>query len=181
MDEPVAPPPNLLAAVMRASEKYEVPVRLLLGVAWVGSRYHVHARSDAGEGPFQMTSLVRRAVVVNNPYDIDYAADGVAKFLRLEFDRFAAGRAPVAGWRIALASYRWGRENASANPLPQRWPMAIRRYTDEVRRASNAVPLPAVGVDITVISGPERPASPLAVPQHMPLDGLRRAAFARSL
>lgn len=181
MDTPLAPPANLLAAALRASEKYEVPVRLLLGVAWVGSRYNSRARTDAGEGPFQLTFIARRLGGVQNPYDVDQAADCAAKFLRLEFDRFAAGRAPVAGWRIALASYRWGPQNAAAHPLPQHWPVSVRRYTDDVRRSANDVPLPATDIDITIISGPERSTSPLAVPQRMPLDGLRRAQFARSL
>ncbi len=182
MDTPTSPPANLLAAVMRASEKYEVPVRLLLGVAWVGSRYYARACTNEGVGPFQLTLEACKAGGVSHPYDIDQASDGAAKFLRLQFDRFAAGRAPVAGWRIALASYRWGAQNAGFHPLPEQWPLAVRRFTDNVRRAANEVPLPATGIDVAIISGPERPAgSAVGVHQRMPLDGLRRAAFARSL
>lgn len=177
------PPADMVSAAMRAADAYQVPVRLLLGVAWVESEFHRDARNTetGAAGAWQLKPATQRSLGVTDPYDVDEAAHGAAKFLRVEYDRFVAGRAPVAGWRIALAAFRWGSERVAAHPLPSEWPAWLVKYADDVRRAADAVPLPK-DVDILIISGPERSsqASRLLHPGSMPLDGLRRR-FARSL
>lgn len=141
------PPPALMQAIRLASVKHSVPIELLVGMAWVESRYNhtkVNPVSRAA-GTFQMLPDTARALGIGNPHDDAQAADGAARFLHRYF------MAHKGQWKQALACYVWGPGKVRAMPLSQLWPKSVKEYVENVRRAGDAAPIPFAG-DILVVS-----------------------------
>lgn len=125
-----APPPAVLQALVQAAEKYDVPLNLLVGVAWIESRYQVGAVSPQGAmGLMQLMPATARMYGVTDPFNIVQSADAGARMLKMLFTKYS-------GWEQALAAYNWGSGNVSNRPNREQWPVSVQRYTDDVREAA---------------------------------------------
>ncbi len=140
MDLPSQAPAHVLQELCTAAELHKVPVRLLLGVAWVESRFNPNAGpSRTGAcGLMQLPPAVAVALGVHNPWNVAQAVQGAARF-------FARYREQLGTWDAAVACYAWGPRNVIANPDPTKWPTHVGAYVRNVNRAGHAVPLPYTG------------------------------------
>lgn len=134
------PPAHVFEAIARASARHSVPLRMLLGVAWVESRFNPAAGpSSAGAlGLMQLMPATAKHLGVD-PLKPDAAADGAARFLAAQQQRFGGE------WERALAAYNWGPAHVLQRPDPMQWPPAVRRYVWRVWQAGQACPIPFPG------------------------------------
>ena len=140
MDLPKHIPPAILQALATASERHSVPLRLLVGLAWVESRFNPSAGpSSAGAmGLLQLMPGTARALGVGNAYDPNANADAGARFVAQLYRQFMS-------WERALAAYNWGPGNVRQRPDPQEWPATVRRYVWRVHQAGQHCPIPFPG------------------------------------
>ncbi len=155
--KPTAIPVALLAAITKASEAHDVPIRLLSGVAWVESEYNANAFNSETQaaGAFQLKPATAQTLGVGNPYDVVAAADGAARFLAHQRERFLA----IDGqWLHALGAYRWGPSRVAEEPNATKWPQAVQNYALRVLEAANATQLPFDG-DVLMVSRSQKSLS----------------------
>lgn len=141
----IDPPAEILQAATRAGEQHNVPINLLIAVAWVESRYNptmVNTRTGA-RGVMQLSAAVAKRYGVVNPLDVMQAMDGAARYLRTLFERFH-------GWRGALGAYVWGPRHVSECPDATRWPDPVKRYALAVKANAERVRLPFDGTIIEI-------------------------------
>lgn len=128
-------PPIVLQASMRAAAAHGVDVRLLLGLAWVESRFAPQAVSARGaRGVFQIMPSVARQHGID-PSNVEASAE-LAAYLLAHWKRV------LGSDQSALAAYVWGPANVKAKPASAQWPEHVRQYTENVRRAGNATRIP---------------------------------------
>ena len=140
---PKSVPIPVMQALAAASERYGVPLRLLLGVAWVESRFHpgstgpVTRSGEQAQGLMQLMPGTARGLGVD-AYNVDQAADGAARFLKQLQTQFG-------DWARVLAAYNWGPGNVSKRGEWAQWPGQVQQYVLNVWRAGQAAPIPFPG------------------------------------
>ena len=141
---PTSVPVDVMQALASASEKHGVPLRLLLGVAWTESRFHagstgpVTKSGQRAEGLMQLLPSTARGLGVADPYDLQQAADGGARYL-------AHLKTKFHDWARALAAYNWGEGRVSERPEWAQWPGQVQQYVLNVWRSGQAAPIPFAG------------------------------------
>jgi peptidoglycan DL-endopeptidase CwlO len=137
---PTDVPTPVFEAIARASAKHCVPLRLLLGVAWVESRYNPKAGpSSAGAvGLMQLLPPTAKHLGVD-PWNAEAAADGAARFLASMQRQFGGA------WERALAAYNWGPARVRERPDPMQWPGPVRQYVWRVMKSGELAPIPFPG------------------------------------
>jgi soluble lytic murein transglycosylase-like protein len=120
------PPARIRNVLERAAERAGIPLELLIGVAYVESRYNPEATSRAGAmGLMQLMPETAAGLGVTDPYDAQQSAEAGARFLARLRSRFG-------NWSRALAAYQWGPGHVARFPRSSSWPSSTRRYVDRV-------------------------------------------------
>lgn len=120
------PPTEIRRALQSAADRAEVPVELLIAVAYVESRYNPKAVSRVGAmGLMQLMPGTAAGLKVADPYDPRQNARGGAELLERLHSRFG-------NWPTALAAYNWGPGNVKRSPRPSSWPSSTQRYVHRV-------------------------------------------------
>lgn len=89
--------------IVKASQKYDLPVNLIKGVIRAESNFQVKAVSRAGaQGLMQLMPDTARELGVNNPFSIEENIDGGSRYLRKMLDSFGGDL------KLALAAYNAG-------------------------------------------------------------------------
>jgi len=92
-------------SVLKAAQKYDLPVKLIKGVIRAESNFQVKAVSHAGaQGLMQLMPATARELGVKNPFNIEENIDGGARYLRKMLDSFGGDL------KLALAAYNAGPE-----------------------------------------------------------------------
>lgn len=143
---PAVPPPAVYEALMRAAAQTGIPVRLLVAVAWIESRYNLRARSVKGAmGLMQLMPATARAMGVVDPWDAEQNALGGATELQRLYAHYQH-------WRDVLAAYNWGEDRVDKHPDADTWPGSVREYVNDVFEASGAALLPFLGDALMVVA-----------------------------
>ena len=145
MQFPTTVPTPVLEARARASAMHGVPLRVLLGVAWVESRFDPTARvalsGTGGAGLMGLTFVRARGLGVD-PFSMQGAADGAARYIAKAQERFGGN------WERALAAYRWGPQNVRDRPEAPKGPPHVVKYVQEVGLAGPAARIPFAGMKV---------------------------------
>lgn len=92
-------------SVLKAAQKYDLPVKLIKGVIMAESNFQVKAVSHAGaQGLMQLMPATAKELGVENPFNIEENIDGGARYLRKMLDSFGGDL------KLALAAYNAGPE-----------------------------------------------------------------------
>ncbi len=92
-------------SILKAAQKYDLPVNLITGVIRAESNFQVKAVSHAGaQGLMQLMPGTARELGVNNPFSIEENIDGGSRYLRKMLDSFGGNL------KLALAAYNAGPE-----------------------------------------------------------------------
>ena len=92
-------------SILKAAQKYELPVNLIKGVIRAESNFQVKAVSHAGaQGLMQLMPDTARDLGVKNPFNIEENIDGGSRYLRKMLDSFGGDL------KLALAAYNAGPE-----------------------------------------------------------------------
>ena len=92
-------------SILKAAQKYDLPVNLIKGVIRAESNFQVKAVSHAGaQGLMQLMPDTARELGVNNPFNIEENIDGGSRYLRKMLDSFGGDL------KLALAAYNAGPE-----------------------------------------------------------------------
>jgi len=92
-------------SILKAAQKYDLPVNLIKSVIRAESNFQVKAVSHAGaQGLMQLMPATARELGVNNPFNIEENIDGGSRYLRKMLDSFGGDL------KLALAAYNAGPE-----------------------------------------------------------------------
>ena len=92
-------------SILKAAQKYDLPVNLINGVIRAESNFQVKAVSHAGaQGLMQLMPDTARELGVKNPFNIEENIDGGSRYLRKMLDSFGGDL------KLALAAYNAGPE-----------------------------------------------------------------------
>jgi len=92
-------------SILKAAQKYDLPVNLIKSVIRAESNFHVKAVSHAGaQGLMQLMPATARELGVKNPFNIEENIDGGSRYLRKMLDSFGGDL------KLALAAYNAGPE-----------------------------------------------------------------------
>jgi soluble lytic murein transglycosylase-like protein len=92
-------------SILKAAQKYDLPVHLINGVIRAESNFQVKAVSHAGaQGLMQLMPDTARELGVKNPFNIEENIDGGSRYLRKMLDSFGGDL------KLALAAYNAGPE-----------------------------------------------------------------------
>jgi hypothetical protein len=99
--------------VSEASERFDVPERLIRAVIRAESDFNPDAVSHAGaQGLMQLMPGTAADLGVTDPFDPRQNIMGGTRYLRMLLDRYDGDR------ELALAAYNWGMGNLERNPDP---------------------------------------------------------------
>lgn len=136
MPELTQPSQQIYAALRNAAAKFEVPIALLMGVAFVESRFRADAEGTRTAGGWRAKGLMQLGpdvlaqFGVSDPFDAQQNADAAAQFL--------AERGKAYDWNVdrMLASYVWGSGKlAIAERERKQAPKEVRDYVRQVKSA----------------------------------------------
>lgn len=92
-------------AILKAAQKYDLPVNLITSVIRAESNFQVNAVSRAGaQGLMQLMPATAEELGVKNPFNIEENIDGGSRYLRQMLDSFGGNL------KLALAAYNAGPE-----------------------------------------------------------------------
>ena len=92
-------------SILKAAQKYDLPVNLIKSVIRAESNFQVKAVSRAGaQGLMQLMPATARELGVKNPFNIEQNIDGGSRYLRKMLDSFGGDL------KLALAAYNAGPE-----------------------------------------------------------------------
>ena len=92
-------------SILKAAQKYDLPVNLIKSVIRAESNFQVKAVSRAGaQGLMQLMPATARELGVKNPLNIEQNIDGGSRYLRKMLDNFGGDL------KLALAAYNAGPE-----------------------------------------------------------------------
>jgi len=96
---------RIKTSIVKAAQKYDLPVNLITSVIRAESNFDVKAVSHAGaQGLMQLMPQTARALGVKNPFDVEENIDGGSRYLRKMLDSFGGDI------KLALAAYNAGPE-----------------------------------------------------------------------
>ena len=125
----LVPPPRILSALKAASQKHDVPLDILVGVAHNESRFNPTVVSSRGaKGLMQLMPVVIEKYGITDPFDPKQSAMGGARFLATYYRKYG-------DWKQTLAAYNWGPGNVNQNPEPAQWPPQTQAYVSKALRA----------------------------------------------
>jgi soluble lytic murein transglycosylase-like protein len=121
-----SPPKAIAAALQAASKKYNVPLSILTGVAYVESRFDNSQISPAGAiGVMQLMPGTASGLGVD-PYNATQNIMGGAKYLSILYKKYG-------DWNTVFAAYNWGPGNVDKS-IP--WPGSVQLYIRKVNEAT---------------------------------------------
>lgn len=128
---PIFPNEPVYKALLAAAREYNVPVTLLMGVAFAESSFDptkVGPITTAGnaKGLMQLTDAIARAFGVTDPFDPRQSARAGARLLA------ELGKAYAWDPDKMLAGYVWGVSNVNQG---KPWPYEVTRYITRVKNA----------------------------------------------
>jgi soluble lytic murein transglycosylase-like protein len=96
---------HIKTSIVKAAQKYDLPVNLITSVIRAESNFDARAVSRAGaQGLMQLMPETARALGVKNPFDVEENIDGGSRYLRKMLDSFGGDI------KLALAAYNAGPE-----------------------------------------------------------------------